>query len=176
MNCGYNNQWNLHPKQPFWTGWISTHTRTFVCNLFFFFCSGWWKLHTFFVYATIYLKAPVALSFLYKPEDDVSKLFNAAGLWNVKFFAKDSGRISTTVQRMWPYACSDCLVSSRCLSPLHQRRATVANVANQRLPARQRTNGHNLRNTLYNSTEDVILSDCKKKKCRITTFQGYLIA
>lgn len=139
-----------------------SEVRTFACNLFFF-CSGWWRLHTFFVYATIYLKAPVALSFLYKPEDDVSKLFNAAGLLNVKFFAKDSGRISTTVQRMWPYACSDCLVSSRCLSPLHQRRATVANVANQRLPARQRTNGHNLRNTLITAQRMLFYQIAKKK-------------
>lgn len=151
-----------------------SEVRTFACNLFFF-CSGWWRLHTFFVYATIYLKAPVALSFLYKPEDDVLKLFNAAGLLNVKFFAKDSGRISTTVQRMWPYACSDCLVSSRCLSPLHQRRATVANVANQRLPARQRTNGHNLRNTLI-TAQRMLFYQIAKKKCMITTFQGYLIA
>lgn len=69
---------------------MDQHSHPDICvqPFFFFFCSGWWRLHTFFVYATIYLKASVALSFLYKPEEDVSKLFNASGLWNVKFLQR----------------------------------------------------------------------------------------
>ena len=47
-----------------------SEVRTFACNIFL--CSGWWRL----------------FSFLYKPEDDVLKLFNAAGLWNVKFLRR----------------------------------------------------------------------------------------
>ena len=80
-----------------------------------------------------------------------------------EIFAKDSGRISKIVQKMWPYACSDCLVSSRWLSPLHQQRATVANVANKWLPARKRVNGHNLWNTLTTAQRMLFYQIAKKK-------------
>lgn len=74
----------------------------------------------------------VSLDFLYKPEDDLFKLLNAARLWislgrRLVAFSATLKEKDLTLCFMFPSA------SSQCLSPLRYRRATVTNVSLEKL-------------------------------------------